>query len=325
MSFTDAQLHAVIQSTSDLKQTTKGPYIANLNTIVRACNKGSTTSTSAFASLFQIIKDPATYFPRLQKTTPNPATLRTLVKTILALLKFTGIKENQPYIYKPWYSHFIDLSRITQKAADNNVATPATDMTWSEVLEKRSALTPGTIEHVTIAMYTMIPPRRQQDYWKIQVFLDEKEEPSPQSDSTGHLDLTGSPGSPNQIHTMTITAFKTHDKYSDYVASIPPDLVKAITLYMSTQKKPSGSFLFTKNNGEPYSTLSSFTDANNKVIKRALHYPPACVNTIRHAMASYVATSSQLLLSQKKKVAKAMGHSFMMQQRYTVARPEGDE
>jgi len=305
--FSDLQLVQVIQNTPDLKQTTKVPYIANLNTISKICKP---------STLFEVIKDPTTNFPKMRKATSNTATLRTLVKTILALLKFAGIKENQPWVYKPWYSHFIDLSRLTQKASDNNVATPATNMTWAEVLEKRAKLELDTIEYMTIAMYTMIPPRRQQDYWKIRVYQTTPTK-SADSNSTGHIDLLNS--------SMTITAFKTHDKYSDYVATIPQDLVKALTNYMVKHKKANGSYLFTKLNGDPYSTLSSFTDANNNVIKRALEYKPACVNTLRHAMASYVATSPQLLLGQKKKVAKAMGHSFMMQQRYTVARPGGEE
>jgi hypothetical protein len=303
LSFTDAELRAVISATPDLKQTTKGPYIFNLNTISRICSP---------MTLFDVIKDPVGGFKKMQDASKSIATLRTLLKTLLALMKYAGIKENMYPLYKPWYSHFIDASHQVNKIADNNVATPATELTWKQVLDKRATLVPGTIEHMTIAMYTMIPPRRQHDYWKMTLG------PEPLPGSTGHMDIFANPP------TMTVTAFKTQDVYKDYTATLPSDLVGAIRAYIKENASP--QYLFTKRDGSPYGTLASFTDANNKVIKRALDYKFACVNTLRHAAATWVSTNPNMLRSTKKMWAHSMGHSLSMQASYQVVHDlEGQE
>lgn len=247
----------------------------------------------------------------MEVATKSVATLRALVKTLLSVMKYSGIKEHQFPVYKAWYGIFIGLSRQVNKIADNNVATPATELTWKQILDKRSTLLPGTIEHLVISLYTMIPPRRQHDYWKMS--LGSVGAPG----STGHMDIFADPP------TMTVTAFKTQAKYKDYTATLPADLVATIKNYYSKGSLP--SYLFTKRDGELYSSLGSFTDANNKVIKRALDYKFACVNTIRHAAATWVSTNPNMLRSTKKMWANAMGHSLSMQTSYQVVHEKKDD
>jgi hypothetical protein len=252
----------------------------------------------------------------------------------------------------------MDLSKELQHRADNNVPTAATELTWEQIIDARQQLKPGTIEHVTLALYTYIPPRRQQDYWKLQLQLQLSPNSSSSSTTattpTGHLDLSATPP------TMTITAFKTDDKYPAYTVVLPPTLVQAIKAYLAAEEtiaataamvanvrtnantnakasasktvkavksvktvkavKTAREYLFCKRNGDPYATLSSFTDANNTVIKKALNNQHASVNSIRHAGASFVAMDPAMLYGERKAYALAMGHSLAMQGQYVVAR-----
>ena len=334
--YSDDDLRAFIQDTTKLKETTKMPYLANLNTISRV---------TGGAPLHTVIADAQKWYPVLESRTRTTGTLRTLVKTLLAVCKYAGIKDECAKTdatsassnatsaststattstgttsttgpYRAWYSHFMDLSKVLQQRADNNVPTAATELTWEQIIKARDQLKPGTIEHVTLALYTYTPPRRQQDYWKLALVDANATVPVP-GNSTGHMDLYATPP------TMTITAFKTNTKFPAYTTTLSPPLVHAIKTYLKAQGQGQATakraYLFCKRNGEPYATLSSFTDANNTVIKKALNYPHASVNSIRHAGASYVAMNASMLYGERKAYAHAMGHSLAMQGQYVVA------
>lgn len=307
--FSNEALSAFIIN-APLKPTTKKSYLANINTILRHVGNNTT--------LFDVLKDHSSYFPMIsrgtfeihKKNTTNKirhgpeGTLRALVKTLLSLIKFTGLKEAHPTYYMGWHSHFVELSHVLTKREDNNISISATELTWSDILESASNLKPNSLEQVTLALYTIIPPRRQQDYWKLLLNGND-------SDSTGHFDLISNPP------TITVTSFKTVDKYDTYSATIPESLVEIVKNYVKARKN-SSIYLFCKKNGEAYGTLSSFTDANNKTIKRALNHPHASINSLRHAAASMVAVDPNMLRGEKKKWALAMGHSLSMQGQYVV-------
>jgi integrase len=304
-----------VLTNAPLKPTTLKPYLANLNTITRHCDG---------ADLLDVIHDANTFFPMIErgvksvhherksKSSPDKivhgpeGTLRTLIKTLLALMKYAGIKELQPHYYMAWYSHFIDMSRILNQRADNNIPTSATEMTWKEITDRLALFEPGTIEHVTLALYTLIPPRRQQDYWKM---LLKPPQAAPVA-HTGFFDFS----SP----TMTVNAYKTSDKYETYVTTIPLELANTIQKYVANRKISSPFLFYKRNTGDAYSNLSSFTDANNKMLKRILNNPHVSVNSIRHAAATFVATDPHMTRGTKKWWARAMGHSLAMQGQYVV-------
>lgn len=210
------------------------------------------------------------------------------------------------------------MSRVLNKRADNNVPVSATEMTWADITSRLTTLEPGTLEHVTLALYTVIPPRRQQDYWKMLMkpplsTTKALTTSNDEDDMTGYFDFS------LPEPTMTVNAYKTSDKYDTYVAKIPPELVDTIQKYVA-QSKMKSPYLFSKrNSGAAYSTLSSFTDANNKVIKRILDNPFVSVNSIRHAAATYIATNPHMTRGTKKWWARAMGHSLAMQGQYVIA------
>lgn len=333
-----------------LKPNTIKSYLNNLNTILRHVNSGieikdNENNTEKGAerntTLDMVLRQPDRFYSvivnratavrnkRLNqrggawlKKGPSDAkaTIRSQVKTLIALLKYSGIKKSEPKVYDEWYKYFDQLNKVIAEREDNNLPTAATDMMWEEILARRSLYAVGSMEHVTLGMYTFIPPRRQTDYYKLArsraVFDAEGAD-----ECTGWLDLNA--------RRMRVTQFKTKDIYKDYECDLPAGLVESIKVYLAARdarSKKKGQlrqrFLFTKLNGEPYPGISSFTDANNTVLKRALDNPDACVNTIRHAAASYVATSVTMLRGEKKQWATAMGHSLAMQGHYVIARIE---
>jgi hypothetical protein len=324
--YSDKELRDFITNCDSIKQITKDPYLSNLNTITKYTNE----------KLYTVLQDANKYYPiiaqkvyegRKIKSGDTNGTMRTLLKTLLALMKFSGIKENQNEIYQQWYPYFIKLNKKMVERADNNVADEKT-VAWSTILEIRDKLEVGTIEHVILSLYTMIPPRRQYDYWKVWVTQmptgaqsQNKSKPEIGTQSQNK----SKPGTPSQTGTinltsrmMKITEYKTADKYNDYITELPQELIDTIKLYMNQREKKS-NWLFAKKNGTTFGSISSFTDSNNNVIKKALGNEHASVNSIRHAAASFVATNPKMLRGEKKAWANAMGHSLNMQSLYVIA------
>jgi len=326
---TDDLLRSCFSDATKLKPNTIRPYLANLVTIQKYANGSPLIDILDDAEKWYPVLEKASYDGRRVKTKNGKTTLRTLVKTIMALFKYADLKVNKAPAFEAWSQRFVALSTIIQDQADINLPTAST-MTWSSISEKLKGLKLGSIEHVTLSLYVLIPPRRQQDYWKLALT---PLTPSV-SDSTGHIDLLVK-------KTITVTVYKTVDIYDVWTKELPPALILSIESYLKARtaarqaqaaaarrkgvsfKGCSCKWLFCRRDGAPYASLSSFTDANNDVIKKALGNEHASVNTLRHAAASFVATSKEMLRKDKKQFALDMGHSMTMQSLYVIV--EKDE
>lgn len=328
----------IIKNEQNLKSNTRQVYVHSLNSILRHVH---VDPSSPPPTLDQVLKNADLYYPlivkgatavrnhriqvggkwRIQPPSDAQGTIRTQVKTLVSLMKYSHFKERQPDKYRAWYKYFDELNKAMEQREDNNLPTAATEMMWHEILQRRDQYEPGSQEHVVLGLYTYIPPRRQTDYYNLartpQIY-----ETNPEH-YTGYLDLKSTPPM------LKVTQFKTHDVYSDYETPLPKELSNSITIFLADKDsrskkkgKPKQRYLFAKLNGDPYPTIASFTDANNNVIKRALDNPRTSVNTLRHAASSYVATSTTMLRGEKKRWATAMGHSLAMQGHYVIARIE---
>lgn len=293
------EIIAVIQGCESIQSTTKRAYLADLNTITNYCE----------CDIGDVIMDPDVWYPIISKNAfelrkvkrkSATGTRRTLVKSIMAVLKHTGIKKENVELFYKWHSIFQKLSKEVEDIGDNNVRT-VSSMDWPSVLKCAAEVEPGTIEHVTMALYTVIPPRRQQDYWKLRVRGEHVE------GDTAVMDFA--------TKTLSVHIFKTDDKYGAWKKVVPDALIDAINTYIE-KRGVASDFLFCKKDGAPYGSLFSFTSANNANIKRACGNEHASVNTLRHAAASHVHGDAQMIRKDKKQFAYDMGHSFHMQSLY---------
>ena len=315
---TDQEFYDLISDTPLLRDTTKGPYLSGLKTIKRYAGNDIPLKDIFLNAdkYYHIIREGALANARFSKErSPNGplVSLKSLLRTVLAVLKYSCVKMSKPDVYNRWNHYFTTLAKELEELEDNNMATTQY-MAWDDVLARQKWLTVNSyasVEHVTLSLYTLIPPRRQHDYWKLATDpLYDSE------DCTGVLNLSSTPA------TMTIRAFKNVDKHDVYNAELPAELVQIIRAYVATKRKAGRGMLLTKIKGEPYGTLNTFTDANNNALKRALDNPNVSVNTLRHSCATYVNANPHMVREQKKAIAAAMSHSFAQQQLYVVATPE---
>ncbi|KAG1667172.1 hypothetical protein FOA52_004167 [Chlamydomonas sp. UWO 241] len=335
-----------IRTTDAIRDTTRRAYLADLNTISKYCGSGSgstgstgstgsgsTGSTgsgstgsgstgsgsncsgSSIGDIAQVVLDPGTWYPviskcafeqRKVKRKSATGTRRTLVKTILAVLKHTGLKKSDPDLFNRWHAIFQKLTQEVDDLGDVNTQSESS-MTWAAVLRCAESCEPGTLEHATMALYTLIPPRRQHDYWKLRVRGEVRE------GDTASLDVA--------TKTLSVFIFKTGDKYGEFKKVVPDALLDAVRIYVERRAFES-DYLFCKQDGAPYASLFSFTSANNATIKRRCKNPAVSVNTLRHAAASHVHGNSAMLRKDKKQYAYDMGHSFHMQSMYVEVERE---
>ena len=316
------ELRALITN-SPLKINTVKSYLANLNTIQKYTKSDS---------LHDIIYNPSKYYPLIEQGAKDgrrviregrdtDGTVRTLVKTILALIKLIKSNLDDDTVHKEWYARFADKTKALIEKADNNVPL-SHNMTWMQIRQQLSKWPIGSIEHVVLSLYVEIPPRRQQDYWKLYLCPPNKEKPEKSVDYTSYMTGTkGKEGTQGTQGKLVVSVYKTADKYDEWSKDLPPSLLHTIQTYVNQRFMNSvkSDYLIAKKDGQPYASLSSFTDANNTVIKRALNNPHASVNTLRHAAATMVATSPDMLRREKKEWASDMGHSLSMQEQYVIA------
>jgi hypothetical protein len=311
---TDQEFYDSISDTPLLRDTTKGPYLSGLNTIKRYTGNDIPLNDIFLNAdkYYHVIREGALANARFSKErSPNGplVSLKSILRTVLAVLKYSCVKMSKPDAYNRWNHYFTTLTKELEELEDNNVATTQY-MAWDDVLARQKWLTINSyasVEHVTLSMYTLIPPRRQHDYWKLAT------DPLHDSDDcTGVLNLNIKPA------TMQIRAFKNVERHNVYNAELPDELVQIIRAYLTTKKRAGRGMLFTRINGMSYITLNSFTDTNNKVVKRALDNPNASINTLRHSCATHVNTNPHMLREQKRAIATAMSHSLECQQLYVV-------
>jgi hypothetical protein len=318
---TDQEFYDVIKDTPHIKESTKHPYKYVMNNIKRYAG-GNTSLNDIFMDAdkyYVLIRNEAFEKRQLYNNERSPygplTTFQTILKTVVSVIKYSGMKATHPYVHSRWFHYVGVVGRELDGLKDLNMAIQY--MEWGDVLARLKWLSEksyGSIEHVTLAMYTLIPPRRNYDYWKLAT--------DPQYDGdgcTGVLDLNTEPA------TITIKASKQppDERCDVYNAELPDELVNIIRTYLGKKaaKKTTKytGLLFSKINGQPYGVPTAFADSNNRVIKRVLCNPTASVNILRGSFATHVNRSPDLSREQRKAIADAMAHSLASQKTYVSA------
>lgn len=280
-------------------------------------------------NLAEIIGDPDKYADMVARDKPL-ATRNAMFKVIIALLKHCGAKDSNPALYHKWYNGFFRETNANVKEEWNQYKqAPKTlegAMTWRQIIDAYNEVSrskPYSLDHLTLAMYVIIPPRRQRDYWKLAIVRGDADwEAARGGDGgiSGYIDLRVSPG------VLIVSTFKTQKTYNEWRKVLPAPLDNIVRRYLAKRDGHTGThsekgrlrYLFEKKSGEPYPSHDSFTVVNNSVLKRVLGESGASVNVIRHAASTWVFYNSKMTPLEKKNWALDMGHSVDMQGHYVM-------
>lgn len=262
-----------------------------------------------------ILMHPGSSFAALEGAIPNRASLKTTVSSLLAIMKYAHIKKDQPKVFGDWYVLFGPLATEVTQARESNEPTERQTkamVDWGQVqktMDELAKTQPASRTHLLLSMYTLLAPRRQEDYYQVYIIRDPKEAQGDKSALPAYIDMTA------QAPFLCVQEFKTAKALQAWKKEVPPRLLAIIQ--KSLEKEPR-DYLFTQADGNRFGNANSFTQFNNRTLKK-LFGPDVSLNSLRHAYATKL-LDDNLSLWEHKQVAKDMGHSALTNMSYAFKR-----
>lgn len=237
---------------------------------------------------------------KLRRSITNPGTLHVTLTAIVSVLRGSKGAVGDS-LREHWYPALAQVSREVKRVRESGAMTPRQReayVPWETVAEKYRALARnayGSRDHLLLAMYYLIPPRRQLDYAAVAIGTGKP--------GTASLDVTCA------TPYILVEKFKTVKHMDAWKRTLPKALVNVIRASLDARPR---DYLFVNDAGEPYSGGDAFAQTSNRTLKR-LFGRPVTVNTLRHSYATYVAKTNS---RSQERVAYDMGHSVTMHKTY---------
>jgi integrase len=238
----------------------------------------------------------------------NNNSLYTLCNTILAISKYTNIDKNLIIHWKNLFDKIKNTinNRILTNVPDQKAINTA-HLNWENILDIVNTLDYSINKNVLIAMYTLIPPRRQTDYHLLKVYNDNLSHEL----THNHINLNPSNNKPylfitDSKNTKTMGNYFTHDLPIKLIEIIKNSLIQTPREYLLCNKF-----------GKPFASISDFTKANNSHLKNVFKSSDFSVNTFRHKFATWFNTQNNITLLERKNISNAMGHTIIENMKYS--------
>lgn len=257
-----------------------------------------------------ILNTPEESYATLAQTIQNKSSLQTTVASVLAAFKHSDIKKDIPDLFRRWYSFFGPLAAEVEKKRESNIPTDKQEksrVSWETVEEKLTTATKkerASREFLVLCMYTMIPPRRQEDYYQVYIYQDPNDA-SPKETHHAYIDLTVTPP------ILHVKDFKTASTMKAWTKEIPQRLLEEINTSLESNPR---DYLLTQKNGDAYTTPNSFTQSTNRCLTKLLG-DRVTVNSLRHAYATMLKDKG-LSVWEYKQEARDMGNRMIMNMTY---------
>jgi len=236
--------------------------------------------------------------------------MKDYLKVILALSKHDK-KFSKLIPLNEWRKYFNEINDVVVEYYSQNEPTKRQQLgyiSFNELILIRDKLASGSIEKLLLMLYTSIPPARN-DYWNVEI-IKSNEEPS----TDNYLIFNENDAK------LILRKYKTSKTYGNIETILPDELFQEIKLSLKYWPR---KYLFTKMNkkkeqtGIPYSSSNSFNSWANKTLQNISKNKFLTLTMLRNI---YVNRSdlnlSSASISEKKKIAKRMGHSWIEQQQY---------
>lgn len=271
-------------------------------------------------TIHYIITHAPQVYPILEENIKEPASLKTTLASILAYLKHSNTKQSDKKSFNAWYSYYEPLKKQIEEQVRMSKPTKRqleSMVKWGDVIKARDNLAKthyASRDHLILAMYTYLPPRRQEDYYQVYV-IQKRPYPKNLGSLKAYLDLTSSPP------TLAVNVYKTAKAFSSWEKKLPTQEFKPLLdiIKKSLQLTPR-DYLFTQVNGQPYEHTISYTRFSNRVFKKYLG-PKVTLNSIRHAAVKASLTDEDKTYDEQSQYAKDMGHGFDTHRKYKLIDP----
>ena len=258
-----------------------------------------------------LLTKPAKYIPVLRENVKVLNSRISVYIAIITTMRASGLKFEKHEAYNKWYSAMMDDKSTRRRDEIKQIASDAhteSELKWERVLQVRDALPKDSPDYLLLAMYTYVPPRRQEDYALLRVYTNP--EVLPKMDHN-HFHLAH----PRHGPYFYIHSFKTASSIGTFFNNryIPKELIEAIRVSLKTRPR---DYMFVQKNDEPFKTTNSYTKYSNGVIKRLFDNPHASVNSLRHAFAKWFNSHQDITVYEHSIVARQMGHTITKNRLY---------
>jgi hypothetical protein len=241
---------------------------------------------------------------------------RTLVSTLagfVAYMKYIDVPKKHPKVFSSWqkvYFPYLHQLNASDGANQANEKQMKAFVPWEHVIAKREELGKkelGNFEHLLLCMYTLIPPRRQQDYFKVHLLKDKHTVSDDEKDKyPAYVDFTSKPPM------LVVNMYKTAKTKKSWKKELPENLLKVLKASIKLTPR---DFLFTQADNMPFKDNNAFQKSSNRQLKKIFDNPLVTINSLRHSYRTF--KNGKASLNEMKADAYDMGHSLETHLKYT--------
>ena len=258
-------------------------------------------------------------FDKFLKAKSNKAnSLKSWFTAINAIFKIYPKLQIPEAIVKKYFDEMMKYSASSKTAAKQNIPAPNqvdkddNIIPWSKIVDLNKLFTGDKFasrDHLIIAMYTLIPPRRLE--YRELYYL--KSKPDDDKGALNYIYMDES----NKMH-MVLNVFKTATRagkavMGPYKTVLPSSLRDIILAYIKKSDVKNAKPLFRSNRGAMFSE-SRFSTEVSRVFSKYLG-SPVTVGDLRHLHNSSL-DMNKLTSEEKEQISVEMGHSTGMQDEY---------
>jgi hypothetical protein len=282
---------------SELSDNSKENYRMRAHTLEKKIGK----------PLQQIILNPKLYIPELTKLYPANTSRKAHMSFILSVFRYNpDFTCDHRKAYDAWYAAFNDTHKQVLDRYETNQPTDRQVegyVPYSEIIQKRDELEPGSMERLLLGFYTHLKPMRC-DYGSVRLY--DGRLPAEKDREKNYVLLK------DQTAMLTLSSYKTSKTYGNHEIELPKPLYEDLALSL---KKEPREWLFTDSQGKPQSR-NTYCSWTLRVFKRLFH-KPLSVSLIRHSFINQM-DMSKLSIKEKKEIAQQMGHNVQTQDVYRL-------
>ena len=246
------------------------------------------------------------------------STQKTLISTIASVLSLEKDKAGYKGIYKFYYDKMMEKAK---EASGADTATKTTKqeenwVDWDDVKKKYAEMGIQTLkdkkpswEHLlplmVLGLYVETPPRRNQDYLKMDVVRTTKKSKVSDLPTDKNYLVLGGRGVPLSF---VFNVYKTSKTYGQQTVPIPDSLKTVVKAYIKHHpEKTQKQFAFLVDSGNvPLTADNAITRILNKIFGK----------NVGSSMLRHIYLSNKYDISEMKDDAEDMGHSLTQQKQY---------
>ncbi len=269
-------------------------------------------------NLFYILSHPKKYIPRITNRYPNKvATQKNMVTTVLSLFHCRKLACVIPEQHAEWKVHHALLREEERDFLAKNKPSPEQEenyVTYTEIKEKFKLLKKESDVHdlryksqrLCLLAFIVYQIPKRAELGNVRIY---REGQSPVVDN--YITLS----KPPQESTLIIKKYKGSESLNKQpiVEKLHPKFVKVLQKSLKAHPR---SFLFVKRDNNPYATNQEFSHHVIRTMKSLFDGRAMGVSLIRHMYITEKIDFNNSSTAEREEIAKAMGHSKAMQDRY---------